>query len=137
MDYGVIHITRAKDASNYNNLIADWNNTATIPYTKYTIKETDFRVKTATFTTPQYLDLTTGQYYVLISSKYHENFAGIVLENEFDEETALYTYQCQDWTRKWINKFEGIYKNIQLYKLLRVMISNGVLTNKKKASRLS
>ena len=65
-------------------------------YTKYNIKETDMRVKTATFTSPEFFDLTTGVFVVLISSKWHENFSGRILDVEYDEETGLYTYQCQD-----------------------------------------
>ncbi len=97
--------------------------TQQIMYTKYNIKETDFRVKTATFTSPEFFDLTTGAFDVLISSKWHENFAGRILDVEYDEETGLYTYQCQDWSRTYIDKMETIVTNTDLYSLLRVLIT--------------
>ena len=71
----------------------------TIKFTKFQIKETDLRVKTATFSSPTYLDLTTGQYGVLLLSPYHENFGGVILSVEYDEDNELYNYQCQDWSR--------------------------------------
>ena len=127
MSYATIYVRQLVDASNPNNYIGKWKGSGTIPYTKYNIKETDFRVKTATFTSPAYYDLTKGQYAILINSKYHENFAGIILEVEYDEETGLYSYQCQDWGRKYIGKFETIAHNVNFYKLLRHLISLGKL----------
>lgn len=124
MDYGKIYIGRLKDASKLS-IITDWKTCPTIPYTKYNIKETDFRVKTASFTSPQYLDLTTGQYGILIVSKYHENFSGIVLDVEYDEDTGLYTYQCQDWSRRYISKIEFVANKAKIYNLIRYLITNG------------
>ena len=123
MSYGTIYIRRLNDASTFN-FVMDWKNSYTIPYTKYSIKETDFRIKTATFTSPVYYDLTEGVYTILISSKYHENFAGFLLDVEYDEETGLYNYQCQDFSRRYINKDEYIFNNIKLYNILRFIISN-------------
>ena len=114
------------DASK-KNIVMDWSNAITVPYTKYNIKETDFRVKTATLTTPQQLDLTTGKFCILISSLYHENFAGEILESEYDEENQLYTYQCQDWSRKWISKGEIICKNRMLQRVLKYLITYGAI----------
>ena len=51
-------------------------------FSKHSIKETDMRIKTASFTTPHQLDLTNGQYCVLISSPQFENFAGVILSEE-------------------------------------------------------
>ena len=72
-----------------------------IEFTKFQIKETDLRVKTATFSSPTYVDLTTGQYGILLLSPYHENFGGVILSVEYDEDNELYNYQCQDWSRQW------------------------------------
>ena len=99
-------------------------------YTKYNIKETDMRVKTATFTSPEFFDLTTSVFVVLISSKWHENFSGRILDVEYDEETGLYTYQCQDWSRTYINKFEYIGNNVSVYNLLQYLITKGRMSNK-------
>ena len=109
---GRIRLIEIRNPTNPNNYInpGDWaDHSAEMNYTKYNIKETDMRVKTASFTSPDYIDLTTSQYVVLISSKYHENFSGYVLDVEYDPETSLYTYQCQDWSRKYINHAEMIW----------------------------
>ena len=120
-----IFVGRMLNATEYPTV--KWKNGETcsqIVYTKYNIKETDFRIKTATFTTTDFFDLTTGAFIVLISSKWHENFAGRILDVEYDEDTGLYTYQCQDWSRTYIGKMETV-GTTELYKLLRILITMG------------
>ena len=136
MEIGKIIIRRIKDASAENYAIEDWTSGTAkqINFTKYNIKETDFRVKTATFTSPQHLDLTTGMYAILISSPYHENFAGVVLDVDYDEDSGVYSYQCQDWSRKWIAKFTGICSKKPLIRVLRVLITRGAVPLKRKAT---
>ena len=73
-----------------------------IPYSKYQIKETDMRIKTATFSSPEYLDLTLGRFVIRIVSPYHENFTGFILSVEYDEDNQVYNYQCQDWSRNYM-----------------------------------
>ena len=85
-----------------------WKNKLQIYWTKYQIKETDMRQKTATFTSPHYFDLTTGLYTILITSPYHEDFGGIILTVDYDKSTGLYSYQCQDFSRKYQSKFNLI-----------------------------
>ena len=80
---GKILIGVANDARIWNKVMLKWKTCLEVHYTKYQIKETDMRVKTATFTSPDYIDLTTGLYYVLISSKYHENFSGVILDVDY------------------------------------------------------
>lgn len=124
MSYGKIYISRLTNAeiTNYN---ISWKNIKyTVPYTKYSIKETDFRVKTASFTSPIYYDLTQGQYLVLINSKYHENFSGVILDVEYDEDKGLYTYQCQDWSRKYMLKYELVAVKDKLYNILMSLITH-------------
>ena len=123
MSYGTIYISRFGRA--YFDDFIDWKNANSLPYTKYQIKETDMRIKTATFTTSVHYDLTQGQYAILIKSKYHENFAGVILDIEYDEKTKLYTYQCQDFNRKYIEKFELAVGNAKLYNLLRYLLTFG------------
>ena len=127
MSYGTIIVGRLKDAYLLPNVV--WKvgvgNNQKIPYTKYNIKETDFRIKTATFTSPQYLDLTTGAFDILIYSKYHENFAGRILDVEYDEDTGLYNYQCQDWSRAKIGKVESIFTDAETYPMLEHYLTNG------------
>ena len=92
------------------------------------------RVKTATFTSPDYLDLTTGTYCVLISSPYHENFAGIILKVEYDPSSGLYNYQCQDFSRVYQSKFELIGQKIKVHRLLQFLITRGAISTNGKVT---
>ena len=103
-DIGKIRIAHFENPNIRNTYINSWKNAKTLHYSKYQIKETDLRVKTATFSSPDYIDLTTGLYAILISSRYHENFSGIVLDVDYDPSTGLYNYQCQDWSRTYMQK---------------------------------
>ena len=134
-DYAIIQVRRWDDARHRVRVILSWKNSDSLVYTKYHIKEEDWRVKTASFTSPVHLDLTTGQYAVRIVSKYHENFAGIILDVDYDEDTHLYTYQCQDFSRMYMSKFESIVRNAQVYKLLMHLLSQGEIPVKDKMSR--
>lgn len=77
----------------------EWNEPYEIMFSEFTITETDLRVKTATWTSPQYVDLTKGRACVWIQRKYGENFGGVILSCEFDESSGLYKYEAQDWNR--------------------------------------
>ncbi len=93
-----------------------WNDTGQkfhreISFTDYEITETDPRVKTAKFTTKEYFDLTDGILWVYIASPYHENFGGRILNVEYDKNKGLYTYQCQDGRRQYMNKFRSVLDN--------------------------
>lgn len=81
-----------------------------IQFTEYEITETDPRVKTATFKTPTYFDLTYGQAFVWITSPFHENFGGQILKVDYDKSTGLYNYQCQDGRRFYQTKNSTIIK---------------------------
>ena len=119
---------------NANSLILDnncWNESLTIYWSKYQIKETDMRQKTATFTSPHYFDLTTGLYSVLITSPFHEDFGGVILSVEYDKSTGLYNYQCQDFSRKYQSKFNLISTNNTYYDLLRLFLTRMGVNNGK------
>lgn len=128
-----LYVTRKDDASS---IIVDWNKKKEIHWEKYQIKETDMRVKTATFTSPQYLDLTTGQYCLLISSPMHEDFGGVILNVEYDDKNDLYSYQCQDFSRFYQSKFElinnGKYTN---YRVLQYLLTQGGIPLKGKITK--
>ena len=98
----------AADKSGYTVLSADLSTfhekKGDIYFTNYEITETDPRVKTAKFTTPLYFDLTRGRQYAQITSPYHENFGGQILDVDYDKKTGLYTYQCQDGRRAYLSK---------------------------------
>lgn len=111
--------------SNAKNILIDWKHKDLIYWKEYQIKETDMRQETATFTTPQYFDLTTGVYCVLISSPYHKNFAGVILSDEYDEDSGMYTYQCQDFSRVYQSKYDLVAVNVTVHRLLKFLISKG------------
>ena len=117
-----VYIVRKADASF---LYTNWDDGKDeIYWKKYQIKETDMRVKTATFTSDTYLDLTTGSYCVLITSPYHEDFAGVILSVERDKD-GLYNYQCQDFTRNYQFKPELVLNNVTLHRLLQFLLTSG------------
>ena len=121
--------------NNPNTLITTWKKKKPIYWDKYQIKETDMRVKTATFTSPNKIDLTDGQYRVLITCKGHENFGGIIISDEYDEDTGLYNYQCQDFSRLYQSKFNLMAKNVKIYNLVRYLITQGGIPYNKKATK--
>lgn len=120
-------------------LYTNWKIKKEINWDKYQIKETDMRIKTATFTSPVSLDLTNGQYAILITSPYHEDFGGIILSVEYDRKTGMYNYQCQDWTRKHQVKINANLNNQNAYNYVMHLITNGItgLTPTKKQIELS
>ena len=119
-----VYITRLEKS---RKVYVDWSKEekTEIHWSKVQIKETDMRIKTASFSSPQYLDLTTGVFCVLIVSTHYENFSGIVLDVEYDRKTGIYTYKCQDWSRKHQSKTNFNAVNDTLYSILQFMISNG------------
>ena len=110
------------------------NNMQNIHWSKYQIKETDMRQKTATFTSPQYMDLTSGVFAIMIISPYHENFGGLILKSTYDEDTGLYEYQCQDWSRKYQGKFELVKDAKSTFYQLMIFLMTGGAVPVKKAS---
>lgn len=115
-----------------------WNDRrGQLPWIKYQIKESDFRTKTASFTTNSEIeiDLTIGLIAVAIISPYHENFYGIILSDDYDEENETHTYQCQDWSRRYQSKIESWYES-EIYAILIQLLSRGEIaiedTNNKK-----
>lgn len=100
-----------------------------ISFISYEITETDPRVKTAKFTTKEYFDLTSGILWVYISSPYHENFGGKILKVDYDKDKGLYTYQCQDGRRNYMNKFKLVTTNESgsVYEYLRALLTTPLL----------
>ena len=104
-----------------------------VMFTSYEITETDGRVKTARFTTFQHFDLTEGRFWVYISSPYHENFGGIILSENYDKNTGLYTYQCQDGRRQYISKRRttiGTPGAITGYQLIESLLVSPLVSSK-------
>ena len=116
-----VYVNRLQDATKI--AVSNWVKDVEFRFSKIQIKETDMRIKTASFSMPYYTDLTTGVYSVLITSPYYENFSGIILNCELDEKTGLYSYQCQDWSRKHQTKLNMYTVNTPLYDILRHLIT--------------
>lgn len=128
-----IKISRINDPKKL--VYLDWKNYDDIHWKEYEIKETDMRQKTATFTSPNYFDLTTGVYAVLITSPVHANFGGVILSVEYDEDTGLYDYKCQDFSRFYQAKVFLQTKKVKLYHILQHLISQGVISVAKKPKK--
>lgn len=94
-----------------------------LKFTNYEIIETDPRIKTARFTTNYYMDLTRGHHWALITSPYHENFGGKIIDIDYDKSTGLYTYQCQDGRRQYLSKSRTrINGSCTIYDVLEVLL---------------
>ena len=91
-NHSFVYVGRFPNAKSTTLSTDFWKNNLKIYWSKYQIKETDMRQKTASFTSPHYFDLTTGLYTVLITSPYHEDFGGIILSVDYDKSTGLYNY---------------------------------------------
>ena len=128
-----IKISRINDPKKL--VYLDWKNYDDIHWKEYEIKETDMRQKTATFSSPNYFDLTTGVYAVLITSPVHANFGGVILSVEYDEEKGLYDYKCQDFSRFYQTKVFLQTKKVKLYHILQHLISQGVISVAKKPKK--
>ena len=102
-----------------------WKKGKSIQWSKYQIKMSDMRSMTASFTTNQYLDLTTGLYTALIVSPYHVGFGGVIITVEYDDKTDLYTYQCQDWSRLYQSKVDLVVNNVSIHRILQYLITKG------------
>ena len=116
-------------------VIHDWegsieNGFYEMPFTSYEITETDPRVKTAKFTSNQYVDITLGRSWIYITSPYHENFGGQILKVDYDKNTQLYTYQCQDGRRQYISKNRTLVeRNIKVYDVLEGLLISPSITD--------
>lgn len=128
-----LFVTRKSDA---RQIVVDWKNKHEIHWKDYQIKETDPRSKTATFSSPNYFDATTGVYCILIETPTHEEFAGEILTVDYDEKSGLYDYECQDFSRTYQSKFELINgAGKSNHHLLLWLITRGGFDFKKKPSK--
>ena len=102
-----------------------------IPFVKYTIKETDMRIKTATLTTVDQIDLTMGTVVVKIVSTLHENFIGEILNSEYEEnKDGTYTYQLQDMSREYQTKNGMIIRKAPIYDVLKICLTRNHVDRK-------
>lgn len=101
-----------------------------IKFTSYEIDETDPRVKTAKVTTNHYFDLTNGMVQVCIVNPFHENFAGQIIDVDFDKKTKLYTYKVQDGRRQYQSRRVLVLPgNTDVYSALKALLLAPSLTS--------
>ena len=70
-----------------------------IKFTNYTLEEEYPRIRTATFESPENIDLTEGRVAVLITGDCND-FGGIIIKKTHDHKTGLYKYQCQGFMER-------------------------------------
>ena len=99
----------------------NWDNCYEIPFNEYSIDESDFRNKTATFSSPARLKLGDESYAVKITNSDHETFTGIILKRD-EKIQDNYTYQCQDWNRLYMTK-PTIDKKDKVYNLIKLLLN--------------
>ena len=68
----------------YDFKVMTWDNVTEIPFTEYSIDESDFRNKTAKFKTDQFYDVSSKSWAVKIVNPDHETFAGIILKRKIN-----------------------------------------------------
>ena len=120
------------DIPNWGELIAS-KKANDIYFTKYEIIDTDPRTMTAKFTTDKYIDLTKGRAWIYITNPFHINFGGRILDIDYDKNTGLYSYQCQDGRRQYISKSKlsvGESTNATIYDILENRIASPGLSGK-------
>ena len=93
-----------------NKLKISWKNAQELPFIDYTIDEDKYREKTCTIKTNQHLDLSAGTWQVLIVDEDHENFAGVILTEDYDVSNNAYSYNCKDFHVLYADKFTKTYK---------------------------
>lgn len=96
-----------------------------LSFTKYQIKESDLRIKTMSFTSPTYIDLTRGKTMVKIISDSHENFYGYILSVE-EQSDGLYSYSCQDFNRTLSEKISWGVENTSIYSCVKALLGGEV-----------
>ena len=123
-----IYIAQKTDATSVaiNLKTWTWNE---IPFVKYQIRETDFRRKTANFTTSHQLDLTDGLYIIKIVSTLHENFTGVFLSKDYTiNDDGTFKYQCQDFSRFYQSKIGAILAgDVTWYRYLKWLLSRNTV----------
>ena len=127
-DQTKILVTQFKDARPITVYYDAIDQSHEIYWSKYQIKESDRRQKTATFSSPNYFDLTTGKYWIFIISPYHDDFGGQILNVSYNEDTGMYDYQCQDGTRPYLSKFSFWSRSYTVYAVLRHLVSLGAVS---------
>lgn len=99
-----------------------WSKSELVNFEDYSITETDFRVKTAKFSSPDDIDLDKGNYAVQITSDRHEIFTGIILSKSEKSADGIYDFKCQDWNRIYMDKLD-LNMNGRVYDIILKIIN--------------
>lgn len=99
-----------------------WRKSQNLPFISYDIDEDNYREKQASIKTNQHLDLSAGTWQVLIVGE-HENFAGIILSEDFDASNNTYTYKCKDFHVLYNDKFSKTYKKANARRILTDLLT--------------
>lgn len=127
----VIYIKTITDKLKIN-----WKKAQTLPFISYDIDEDNYREKTASIKTNQHLDLSVGTWQVLIVDD-HENFAGIILTEDYDAANNTYTYKCKDFHVLYNDKFTKTYKKATGRRILTDLLCfNKISESKSKTKKV-
>ena len=114
-----------------NKLKISWKKAQLLPFMNYDIDEEGYREKSASIKTVQHLDLSAGTYIVLIVGN-HENFAGVILTEDYDAANNNYTYKCKDFHVLYRDKFTRTYKKANGRRILTDLLTFDKINQEKK-----
>lgn len=117
-----------------NKLKISWKKSQKLPFISYDIDEENYREKSATIKTSQHLDLSTGTWQVLIVGE-HENFAGIILSEDYDAANNTYSYKCKDFHVLYRDKFSKTYKKATGRRILTDLLTFNQIAEAKKSKK--
>jgi hypothetical protein len=98
-----------------------WDNCWEIPFTEYSIDESDYRNKTAKFKSDRIMDTSTTSWAVKITNPNHETFTGIILKRDKKPDN-ISEYSCQDWNRLYMAKPTMDAKG-KVHTLLKILLN--------------
>ena len=115
-----------------NKMKMNWRKAIQFPVKDYSIEESGYHEKTATITSTQHIDLTSGTIAILITHPYHENFAGIIRSEDYKPKSEEYTYKCDDFHVFFNDKISRVYKKATGRSILQDALTYGKLKQKSK-----
>ena len=126
----------------YNGNGFSWDNCYEIPFTEYSIDESDYRNRTAKFKSDKIMDTATVSWAVKITNPNHETFTGIILKRDMGPNDVS-EYTCQDWNRIYmtkpiLNSKDNVYnliKSLLLYAGDKKYTWKGLMAKKKYEQR--
>ena len=107
----------------YSNDGFTWDNSWEIPFTEYSIDESDYRNRTAKFKSSMMLDTSQASWAVKITNPHHETFTGIILKRDMKPLDVM-EYSCQDWNRIYMTK-PRMNEKKQVYYLIKQALRYG------------